>query len=200
MPSRFKRPDVFTWSRERFAALLAVLVLVCGWMAASGARGHATLRQAHYRNLALWHSKSPVPYLAPITSTRHLPPAGARGEPPLVLVRADSVADAGSLCGLAETGNRPDDGPPIVWIALSPAVEPCIPHSKGSVVRFSGASADTLRAEIREARWLVLDRSSRVLYSRRSAPSADELRGVVSLLSAAPARASSSHTTTEPGA
>ena len=180
MPSRSYSLDVSTWSRERFAALLAVLLLACSWMAASGARAHATLRQAHYRNLALWHSKSPVPYLAPVTSTRHLPAVTRSGEPPLVLVRADSAVEAATLCALAENAGR--STPRIAWIALSSAVEPCVEGAGRPVLPFLGAAADTPRIEMKDARWVMLDGNSRVLYSSRSMPTAGELREIATVL------------------
>jgi hypothetical protein len=198
MPSRSFSPDVSTWSRERFALLLAVLVLAGSGMAASGARGHATLRQAHYRNLAQWHSKSPVPYLTPVAATSRLFGATMAGEAPLILVRADSVAEVAALCALAETRDRASDG--IAWLALSPEVEPCVADARRRVVAISGAPADSLRAAIEDARWLVLDGSSRVVYSRRTVPTIEEVRGLASFLAVGSTHAFSPLTTSEPGA
>lgn len=189
MTSRLRWPDVSVWTRERFATLLAVLLLACGWMAANGARGHATLRQAHYRNLALWHSKSPVPYLTPLPATVHLPAALGAGGVPLILVRADSVVDTTALCELV------DGGEPVAWIALSAAVEPCVGRAGRRLVSLAAASADSLRAVIDDARWLVVDDRARILYSRRTVPTVGELRGVVSFLASA---RSSSSPTSEP--
>jgi hypothetical protein len=53
-------------------------------------------------------------------------------------------------------------------------------------VRAAGPAADTLRAQLRDARWALADARWRSLYSRRDAPDPAEVRGVAALVAPGP--------------
>lgn len=166
-------------SPRRYRLLLLFLASVAVSLASAGMQRLASLRANYYLATDRAGAVSPLPYGARLPA---LSAAAAAPGPVRVLVRADSARGASTdLCALASalTGQ-----PGVVWLAATPAVEPCIAASAGRrVVPVTGAA----RSELARARWVLLDAQGGVLHSGRTVPAAADVRELAALLSPAPA-------------
>jgi hypothetical protein len=178
-PFRF---DASAWPREQFLAVLCALLLASAWMVATAVGQHADARSRYFVGQAKWSAVSPIPYRGDVGAVARAAGAGP-GAPLRLVVRADSADDA--LCRLA--GAEGAMGVPVRWVALGAGDVGCAPS--GRVARARGPLADTARAQMKDARWVLLDAESRALYSRRGTPDPEEVRALASLL--APARLAS---------
>jgi hypothetical protein len=177
-----RRIDPSAWPREKFLAVLFTLLLACAWMVSTAAESHAALRRRHFMSLATWRARAPLPYLAVVGGARGLGrPAPGRA---LVLVRADSAsaAEAVGLCRLAAAGPSPGAGLELRWVELGAGVDPCIARAGARLARPAAPAADTLRARLADARWVLVDEGWRARYSRREVPDVAELLAVARLL------------------
>jgi hypothetical protein len=173
-PFRF---DASAWPREQFLAVLCALLLASAWMIATAVGQHADARSRYFVGQAKWSAVSPIPYRGDVGAVARA--AGAESGAPLrLIVRADSADQA--LCRLA--GAEGSMGIPVQWVALGPGDAACAPRA----ARARGPLADTARAQMKDARWVLVDAESRALYSRRGAPDPEEIRALASVL--APAR------------
>lgn len=161
---------------RQFRTLLLAIVAIAAVMAAEGMQTFAEMRERHHAILARQAAVSPVSYGTAVPALGALASTG----PVRVLVRADSAgADAQALCALAAATAGAAD---VRWIALSPAVDPCV----GQRAVRAGAPA---AAELGRARWMVLDADGRSRYSRREVPSPAHLRRTTALLAPVEAEA-----------
>lgn len=168
---------VAAMSPRRFRLLLLAMFAAAAAMGAEGVQSLAEMRARHFTVTARNEAAAPVPYLAAMPALHALAPAADGEVRPWV--RADAAGPhAAALCALAASVEAGQ----VRWIALSPAVEPCVARVAGNgVVQGSAAAAEFL-----DARWIVLDAGGRALYARRDVPSPAHLRTTVGLL--APAR------------
>jgi hypothetical protein len=172
---RLFRFDASAWPREQFAAVLCALLLASAWMVATAVREHADVRSRYFVGQAKWSAVSPIPYRSDLAAAARA--AGAvPGAPLRLIIRADSAGDA--LCGLVRAEGAL--GVPVSWLALGEGDPACAPSV--GVIHIRGALADTARAQLRDARWALLDADSRALYSRRDAPDPEQIRALASLL------------------
>lgn len=163
-------------SPRAFRTLLLAIAALAAMMAAEGVQSFAQMRERHYVILARQQAVSPVSYGTELAALHALAPtaAGVR-----VLVRSDSAAAHGAaLCALA-SATAGDAG--VRWVAFSADVDPCVAHAAGARMLRAGAPA---AAEMRGARWVVLDAEGRARYSRPGVPSAAQVRRVAELLAA----------------
>jgi hypothetical protein len=169
-------------SPRAFRTLLLAIAALAAAMAAEGVQTFAEMRERHYAIVARQAAVSPVPYGTPLPALHAL---AAAGEGARVLVRSDSAAAIGpALCALA-AATAGDTS--IQWIAFSADVAPCLTRTLGARMLRAGAPA---AAEMRGARWVVMDAEGQARYSRREVPSAEQLRRTAALLApAAPAEA-----------
>jgi hypothetical protein len=167
-------------SPRRYRLLLLFLSAVAVTLASEGVQRLAALRANYYLATDRAGAVSPLPYGARLPA---LSAAAAAPVPVRTLVRADSAGRGSSdLCALASAlGNQPG----VVWIAATPAVEPCITTSAGGRIVPVTAAA---RTELARARWVLLDAAGSVLHSGRTVPAAAEVRELATLLSPANAR------------
>lgn len=166
-------------SPRAFRVLLLAISALAAAMAAEGLQTFAEMRERHHAILARQQAVSPVSYGSALPALHGLVPAGAAVR---VLVRADSAgAQGAALCALAaQTAGETS----VHWITFSADAEPCVARRIGGRMLRGGASA---AAEMRSARWMVMDAQGRSLYSRPGIPSFEQLRQTASLL--APMRA-----------
>jgi hypothetical protein len=177
LPAPF-RFDASTWPREQFLAVFCALLLASAWMVATAVGQHADARSRYFVGQAKWSAVSPIPYRGDVGAVARA--AGAQpGAPLRLIVRADSADDA--LCRLA--GAEGAMGIPVRWVALGPGDAACA--SSARVARARGPLADTARAQLKDARWVLVDAEGRALYSRRGTPDPGEIRALASLLSPA---------------
>jgi hypothetical protein len=163
-------------SPRSFRLLLLAMFAAAAAMAAEGVQSLAEMRERHFIFTARNEAAAPVSYLTPLPALHALAPAADAGVRPWV--RADSAGPhAAALCALAAS---PEAGQ-VRWIALSPAVEPCVTSAAGNGIVQGSAVA----AELLDARWIVLDAGGRTLYARRDVPSPSHLRTTLDLLSPA---------------
>src|SRR5215213_10466751 len=177
------RLDVDSWPRERFLALLIAILLACAWMVSVAARDHADIRRRYFVGLAKRNAASPIPYLGDVGALRRADEASLR--PLRLVVRADSAAGepAARLCRLAEAERAIRSEVDVTWVALGADVAPCVARAAGPrLVRPGGPASDTLRAQLRDARWVLVDARWRSLYSRRDAPEVEDVREVAALV------------------
>jgi hypothetical protein len=179
---RLFRFDASAWPREQFLAVFFAFLLASAWMIATAAGRHADARDRYFVGQAKWSAVSPIPYRDDVGALARAAGA-APGVPLHLIVRADSADDA--LCRLG--GAEGSIGIPVRWVVLGPGDADCAPFTR--VARADGPLADTARAQMRDARWVLVDAESRALYSRRSAPDPAEVRALAGLL--APARLAS---------
>jgi hypothetical protein len=164
-------------SAARFRLLLLAIVAAASAMAAEGVQSFAELAGRNAVSRARRNATSPISYRTMLPALHALAPA-ADGRV-RVLVRADSAgAGAEALCGLAAAAGRAD----VRWVALSPAVEPCISTAAGAALVRAGAPA---AGELAGARWVILDAGGAALYSGRAVPSAQRLATTAALLTPA---------------
>jgi hypothetical protein len=158
-------------SPRAYRTLLLAIAALAAAMAAEGVQTFAQMRERHHVILARQAAVSPVPYGTPLPALHRA--AGAAGV--RVVVRSDSAAAKGAaLCALAAASAAD-----VRWIALSPAVEPCVARRVGGRMLRGGAPA---AAEMGTARWMVMDADGRALYSRPGVPTAAQLRETAALL------------------
>jgi hypothetical protein len=177
-------PAATSWldriSPRSYRLLLLFLSAVAVTLASEGMQRLAALRANYYLATDRAGAVSPLPYGARLPA---LSAAAAAPGPVRALVRADSAGRASSdLCALASAlKNQPG----IVWLAATPAVEPCIAASAaGRVVPVTGAA----RTELARARWVLLNADGSVLHSGRTVPAAADVRELAALLAPANAR------------
>jgi hypothetical protein len=167
-------------SPRRYRLLLLFLSAVAVTLASEGMQRLAALRANYYLATDRAGAVSPLPYGArlPALSAAAAAPGDVR-----TIVRADSAGRGSSdLCALASALKSQ---PGVVWLAATPAVEPCIQASTGGrVVPVTGAA----RTELARARWVLLDGDGSVLHSGRTVPAAADVRELAALLSPANAR------------
>lgn len=166
-------------SPRRYRLLILFLAAVAVTLASEGMQRLAALRANYYLATDRAGAVTPLPYGARLNA---LSAAAAAQGPVRTLVRADSLGRAsGELCALASALKSQ---PGVVWLAATPAVEPCVETSGGGrVVPVTGAA----RTELARARWLLLDAEGKVLHSGRTLPAAADVRELTALLSPAPA-------------
>lgn len=168
---------VAVMSPRRFRLLMLAMFAAAAGMGAEGVQTLAEMRERHFTIMARNEAAAPVPYLTAMPALHALAPAADAEARPWV--RADSAGPhAAALCALAASPG----GGRVRWIALSPAVEPCVTLAAGNGIVQGSAAA----GELQGARWIVLDAGGRALYARRDVPSPGHLRATVDLL--APAR------------
>ncbi len=167
-------------SPRRYRLLLVFLAAVAVTLASEGMQRLAALRANYYLATDRAGAVSPLPYGARLAA---LSAAAAAPGPVRTIVRADSAGRRSTeLCALATAlKNQPG----VVWLAPTPAVEPCIAASAGGrVVPVTGAA----KTELARARWVLLDAEGGVLHSGRTVPAAADVRELAALLSPANAR------------
>ncbi|HEX6369144.1 MAG TPA: hypothetical protein VF006_09430 [Longimicrobium sp.] len=165
-------------SPRRFRLLLLCLCALAATLASEGMQRLAALRANFYLATDRGGAVSPLLYGV------RLPALGAAAAPGSVrvLVRADSAGRAAtSLCALALAL---ENQPGVVWLAATPAVEPCIRTAAGARIVSLAADAKT---ELARARWALLDGEGHVLHSGRTVPTARDVREIASLFSPATA-------------
>lgn len=168
-------------SPRRYRLLLLCLSAAAVTLASEGMQRLAALRANYYLATDRAGAVSPLPYGTRLPA---LSAAAAAPTPVLTLVRVDSAGEAATaLCSLASAlKNQPG----VLWLAATPAVEPCISASAGDrVISVTGAA----KAELARARWVLLDAGGGVLHSGRTVPAAADVREIAALLSPAPAAA-----------
>jgi hypothetical protein len=173
-----RAPRVAELSPRAFRTLLLGIAALAAAMAAEGVQTFAEMRTRHYQILARQQAVSPVSYGTRLPALHALVPAagGVR-----VLVRADSAGAQGTaLCALAAQTAADAE---VRWIALSAEVEPCVARRVGARMLRGAAPA---AAEMRSARWMVMDANGRALYSRPGVPSLAQLRQTAALLAPMP--------------
>lgn len=184
-PSRAPTPSDVPGSPSRlaelspraFRTLLLGIAAVAAMMAAEGVQTFADMRERHYMILARQQAVSPVSYGTTLSALHDLAPAGEMR----VLMRADAAgAEGAALCTLA-TQTAGDPG--VRWIAFSADVDPCVAQRAGGRMLRGG---QTPAAELRGARWIVMDADGRALYSRSGVPSAQQVRRTAELLAPMP--------------
>lgn len=167
-------------SPRRYRLLLLLVSAVAVTLASEGMQRLAALRANYYLATDRAGAVSPLPYGTRLPA---LSAAAAAPGPVRALVRADSAGRASSeLCALA---SALEGQPGVVWLAATPAVEPCIQASAGGrLVPVTG----TARTELARARWVLLDAEGSVLHSGRTVPAAADVRELAAILSPASAR------------
>lgn len=166
-------PPIERLSPRAFRTLLLAIAALAAAMAAEGVQTFAEMRERHYAIVARQQAVSPVPYGTALPSLHALAAAGSAR----VMVRSDSAAaDGQALCALAAATAGDTD---VQWIAFSADVDPCFARTLGAQMLRSDAPA---AAEMRGARWVVMDAEGRARYSRREVPSAEQLRRTAALL------------------
>jgi hypothetical protein len=176
---RLFRFDASAWPREQFLAVFCALLLASAWMVATAVGQHADARSRYFVGQAKWSAVSPIPYRGDLGALARA--AGPEpGAPLRLIIRADSADE--TLCRLA--GAEGSMGLPVRWVSLGPGDAACAPSA--DVARVGGPLANTARAQMKDARWVLVDAEARALYSRRGAPDPEEIRALASLL--APAR------------
>ena len=167
-------------SPRRYRLLLLLLSAVAVTLASEGMQRLAALRANYYLATDRAGAVSPLPYGARLPA---LSAAAAAPVPVRALVRADSAGRAASsLCALA---SALEGQPGVVWLAATPAVEPCIAAAADlRVIPITG----TARTELARARWVLLDGAGSALHSGRTVPAATDVRELAALLSPAAAR------------
>jgi hypothetical protein len=170
-------------SPRAFRTLLLAIAALAASMAAEGVQTFAEMRERHYAIVARQEAVSPVPYGATLSSLHALVAAGGGTR---VLVRSDSAAtDGQALCALAAATAGDSD---VQWIAFSADVDPCFTPTPGARMLRAAAPA---AAEMRGARWMVIDAEGRARYSRREVPSPEQLRRTAALLAPGDSRGGS---------
>ncbi|MBW3570589.1 MAG: hypothetical protein KY467_05745 [Gemmatimonadetes bacterium] len=168
-------------SSRRYRLLLLCLCAAAAGFASEGVQRLAALRANYYLAADRAGAVSPLVYGARLPA---LHAAAAAPGPVRALVRADSAGrGSGDLCALASALKAQ---PGVVWLAATPAVEPCIATSAGIRAVPVTAAAKT---ELARARWVLLDAGGTVLHSGRTVPAAADVRELAALLSPAPAPA-----------
>lgn len=158
-----------------FTALVLALLTAAAWMAANGLESLSVQRRNGYAARVRAQASSPVPYGKPVPrAAALLGPAGAWH----AFVRADSVpaaAERERLCALAAGGAAG-----VRWLALSDDVPACLRAASPLAVPAGERAA--VKAELRSARWGVVDAEGRVRHNRRGAPTVGEVRRTLALL------------------
>jgi hypothetical protein len=136
-------------------------------------------------------SLAPLPYQTSLPLVHHV--AGEDGMAGwLAVVRVDSISrprDRRALCetvAAIQADPVPDRDLAVTWLTLSQALPGCLGPEQRRAVRdlSTMAGAAELRAELGQARWIVLDGSPAVIYSRPTVPSADAIRALARLAGA----------------